>query len=80
MKTIKIHESDYKDKKYQMFTDEQLVLAILKDKGAPVKGRFLLSPDTENYEWKVEKDQLRNYDVFTVFRKQASGESQSERV
>lgn len=29
----------------------QAILQILKDKGAPIKGIFLLEPDEENYNW-----------------------------
>jgi hypothetical protein len=32
-------------------TAEQLLLSILKDKGAPVKGLFWLEPNFEEYNW-----------------------------
>lgn len=38
------------------FSSEQVVLAILKEYGAPIDGVFLLMPVVEGYEWRRDED------------------------
>jgi hypothetical protein len=57
-----IHELEYLANKYNGINGEQLVLFILKEKGAPVNGVLLLSVDTINYEWSRYKK--NEFDVF----------------
>lgn len=59
-----IKSEDWKSLKYQAFRNEQLTLAILKDKGAPVKGNLFFTPDMDNYEWKREKKE--NEEIFYI--------------
>jgi hypothetical protein len=49
--------------------DEQAVLQILKDKGAPINGTFLLEADNKNYNWTREENPLKNVLTFTWTKK-----------
>lgn len=69
MERFVIRPSDWTSHKYDFFKNEQLTLAILKDKGAPVKGTFLLRPNKDEYEWKREHDSRDNCEIFYVRRK-----------
>jgi len=64
-----IRPEDWKNHKYQFFKKEQLTLAILQDKGAPVKGTFLLKADTDGYIWERESDKRDNCEIFYVKNK-----------
>lgn len=37
---------------------EQIILNILKRKGAPIKGLFYLEPDVKKYAWAMEVNPL----------------------
>lgn len=42
------------NEKYKhIVSDKHLILWILKDKGAPIKGTFAPELDTENYDWET---------------------------
>jgi hypothetical protein len=56
-----IHELEYLMDGYSN-SGEQLVLSILKEKGAPVNGCLILEPDLINYEWTRYKK--KEIDVF----------------
>lgn len=73
MKRFVIRPEDWKSHKYQYYRGEQLTLAILQDKGAPVKGTFLLKPNAEDFEWKRESDPQDKCEVFYVRRKALNG-------
>jgi len=69
MERFVIRPEDWKNHKYQAFYNEQLTMAILKDKGAPIKGTFLLKPNKDEYDWKKEYDPRDNSQIFYVRRK-----------
>lgn len=69
MEKFVIRPEDWRNHKYQFYKYEQLTLAILQDKGAPVKGTFLLKANVDEYEWKRERDPRDNCEVFYVRRK-----------
>lgn len=64
-----IRSEDWDNCKYQVYKDQQLTLAILQDKGAPVKGGFYLEADVENFEWERQVDPQDGADIFYVKRK-----------
>ena len=49
-KTIEVTEQEIKGFKIPLVT-EQIILAILKSKGAPVKGTITLIADEKYYSW-----------------------------
>ena len=57
-----IHELEYLTCNYNWCKGEQLVLAILQDKGAPVNGTLYFEPDTINYDWTRYRG--RDFDEF----------------
>lgn len=63
---VVITQKDWKNYKYQAFRNDQLTLAILKDKGAPVKGNMFFKADTENYVWERFKDDSNGNDIFLI--------------
>jgi hypothetical protein len=69
MQRFIIRPEDWRDHRYQFYKNDQKTLAILKDKGAPIKGTFLLKANTDEYNWKREKDSNDNCEVFYVRRK-----------
>lgn len=69
MQRFIIRPEDWNDHRYQFYKDDQLTLAILQDKGAPIRGTFLLKANMDEYDWKREKDPKDNCEVFYVKRK-----------
>lgn len=49
--SCEIHELEYLSCSYNWCKGEQLVLAILQEKGAPINGVLVYEPDTLNYDW-----------------------------
>lgn len=49
--SCEIHELEYLTSDYNWCKGEQLVLAILQEKGAPVSGVLHFKPDELNYDW-----------------------------
>lgn len=49
--SCEIHELECLTSKYNWREGEQIMLAILKEKGAPINGILHLKPDELNYDW-----------------------------
>lgn len=45
---------------------DQVLLRLLKEKGAPVDGVLLMKPMTEGYEWERLRDSIKRETIFRI--------------